>query len=362
MASNNIYFTFIGQPVIPRSGELVRKYERTNSTGKKVEALSLNFGVRDDSNSFYVDAYDYPVDEVLTYNTNGDKISVDWDDRLDDDVINSVASYRRYYANLTGERKTFITVYDLIQYIVDELPNYTGDVVVTGQYRISPNMKQPGSLRTNFTINSIRAAKEDEKRRFSMVADLYYNKSSVDKSSVKADGKVRLDCYVPMYVSKDEGTKFFPMPTVFNTAVYNMENERHKALYEHKMSYIDIKQSAIQHITWELRCINGAQEVPFSEDMLTKAQRAQVMLGERTLEDFRPSRGVVGERITEFRLFEPVLRGDFADGLVDSGWSANEFEDQIYHFVEAEDVDEVIEKVSAKKVETETVEDEDLFF
>jgi hypothetical protein len=117
---------------------------------------------------------------------------------------------------------------------------------------------------------------------------------------------------------------------------------------------------------WDVVLLRGSEEVEFTIDRLNKDQRRQVELGVRQLEDFKP-KAVTGDRLNEYRLVDPKLVDDFADGLVDTEVKLAEFEESIYVFKNAEEsLDEAVKKADKKteeKAEEEepVVEDEDLF-
>ena len=155
------------------------------------------------------------------------------------------------------------------------------------------------------------------------------------------------------------------MQLVFNASKYDLENPKHKALYDYKISYIDIKNKNMCHLAWEAVLIRGAETIDFTYDMLTPAQKMQVDLGVRELDDFKPKNGVVGDKINEYRVFEPILKDmgkddDFSNGIVELDMKMSEFEDEIYvpNAVEEklEDVEEKAEK-KAKKVDDDVPED-----
>ena len=83
--------------------------------------------------------------------------------------------------------------------------------------------------------------------------------------------------------------------------------------------------------------------------MLTEAQKEQIELGIKTLEDFRPRGTLFGDRIDEFRLLDPQLKGDFADGLLESEDTMEEFEDKIYQPPQDETVEEAKANSKNKK-------------
>lgn len=116
--------------------------------------------------------------------------------------------------------------------------------------------------------------------------------------------------------------------------------------------------------------LNGAEMVEFDESQLTKAQKEQIKLGIRKLEDFRPAGSIFGERVNEYRLFDPKLTGDFSDGLVDAEITSSEFDEEVYVMATDENLEDVINKpeseekeetVTEKDSEEPKVNDDDLF-
>ena len=115
--------------------------------------------------------------------------------------------------------------------------------------------------------------------------------------------------------------------------------------------------------------LNGAETVEFDESQLTKAQKEQIELGIRKLEDFRPSGSIFGERVNEYRLFEPKLTGDFADGLIDAEMTSSEFDEEVYIMATDEKLDDVMnkpeteekEEVAEENNKEPEVDDDDLF-
>ena len=352
------YFNFCGEFIASKNRPLMNDAKIETKRGT-MNARSMSFGVKDGNNVCYVDAFDFARDKILTYSQAGEKIEVSWDDRLDEDVIKSVASYRKYTVNL-GERKEFITAYDMIGYLAETLPTYEGDIVVTGQFNMQADKK--GTIRTKFNLGNVYAAQpEQDKRHFSMTADLYYNKESIDKTDLKESKKVYINGYLPIYVNAEEGTKFFPFSTVFNTSVYNLENEKHKALYEYRMKYIDTKSKNYQHMLWEMRVVNGAEEIPFDESMLTTAQKEQITLGIHDVDFFKPRKGILGNSVKEFRLFDPKLIGEYSDGMLDCDFTNKEFEEMIFVPTHDERLADVVAGAEAKPETKPGVDDEDLF-
>ena len=368
----NNRFNFVGNIVIPKETSkrplLSTKTIEYVKNGKKIsqELTSLNFGVREsDTNMAFIEVVDNPRTTIKAKDTDNNDIEIDWDDRKDKDVIASVANYRKYVFNLGddfGGRQEFITQFDMIEYLAENLPNYKGKVLATGDYS---KTYSKGKWYEKFRLQNLYAVEDDRKSRLGLTFDFYYNKDSIDKSDFKTEKKIYLSGFLKQYISKDEGNKFVPMQLVFNASKYDLENPKHKALYDYKISYIDIKNKNMCHLAWEAVLIRGAETIDFTYDMLTPAQKMQVDLGVRELDDFKPKNGVVGDKINEYRVFEPILKDmgkddDFSNGIVELDMKMSEFEDEIYvpNAVEEklEDVEEKAEK-KAKKVDDDVPED-----
>lgn len=360
-------FSFCGTPVIPKQKadtkrpfckEITKKDEKTKETKKM---LSMTFGIKEtDMNMAFVEAFDSQQKVIKTMDTDNEKLDVDWDDRFDEDIISKVASYRKYIVNLGddhGGRQEFITAYDMIEHLREYLPDYDGRVVVTGQFTRDWYAKKKMYF-SKFRVQNVFAAPEERKNRLLLTMDLFYNKASLDDSDFDESKKMTLDCYIEQYINKDEGRKYVPIQVVFSGAKYDLENEKHKKLFDYKMKYIKVKNKNMVHIPWEIVLLRGAEEAEFDESMLTDSQREQVELGIKTVEDFRPKGNVYGDRIDEFRLFEPKLEGDYADGVLECDDTADEFEEKIYVPAQDETMEEA-KKNSKSSSKTKKDEDED---
>lgn len=359
-------FSFCGTPVIPKQKadtkrpfckEISKKDEKTKETKKM---LSMTFGIKEtDMNMAFVEAFDSQQKVIKTMDVDNEKMDVDWDDRFDEDIIEKVANYRKYIVDLGDEhggRQEFITAYDMIEHLREHLPNYDGRVVVTGQFTRDWYAKKKIYF-SKFRIQNVFAAPEERKNRLLLTMDLFYNKSSLDDSDFDENKKMTLDCYIEQYINKDEGRKYVPIQVVFSGAKYDLENEKHKKLFDYKMKYIKVKNKNMVHIPWEIVLLRGAEEAEFDESMLTDSQREQVELGIKSVDDFRPKGNIYGDRIDEFRLFEPKLEGDYADGVLECDDTADEFEEKI--FVPAADETMEEAKKNSKSAKSKSKKDED---
>lgn len=357
MAKNNtIRFTFIGAPVIAKDG-ILDEIDSKRTDGKMYR---LHFGIKVDTSTEFVGLLDYPRDTLKTVDADFNPIEVTWADREDPDVLAKVARSRLYRTNVgceDGKIKSFLSGYDFIKYLADVLPGNDKDLTVTGTCKVRYDSK--GILRRNYDIQAVWYRRDTEKPQLAMSVPLTYWKDCVDKSDLKETGKININGYVLQFATKEEGDKYLPFSVVFDTTKYNMEIPKHKALYEYKMEFVDVKDKTPQTMLWDIRVVNGAQEVEFDESQLTKLQKMQIELGEATLDDFRPRGQIFGNRISELRLNKPLAQGDFADGMVDTGYKLSEFEDMIAVPTKDETVADM-EKSAAKTEDTKPPFEDDL--
>jgi hypothetical protein len=367
-------FSFAATPVMPKKDSkrpfyresIFKRYNPRKKKKEDITGCSINLGLKEsDNNMVFVEAFDSPQDIIMTMDSDNNKIEVAWEDRLDEEVVSKVANYRKYTIDLGedfGGRNTFITQYDLIQFMKEHFPAYKGNVLITGQIRKDTD----GKYGDKFNIQNVYAIDYERKLRFNVVMDLFYNKDSIDKSDYKEEQKIYVNGYVAQYINKEEGTKYLSQCVVFNASKYKADNDKHQKLLQYKLSYIDTKSKTFVHIPWEVVLIRGAEEVEFDESMLTNAQKEQIELGVKTLDDFKPRGNIYGDKVYEYRLYDPQLNGDFADGLVDTGLSEKEFMEDVFKAMEAEKAEDLDDEDDEVEADTdnepeEDVDEEDLF-
>ena len=333
-------FNFCGEIVIPKKNGPWVKRDTYNGTDK----ITLNFGIKVDTNIGYVTATDWKHDEIKTKNTDGDDMTVRWADRFDEDIIKEVASSKKYVVHI-GERKEFITIWDMVEYLETVLDGYDKPITATGRFVLRPGTgKSSDKVFREFQLQNVYAVGENYEPRLNMNMELYYDRDSMDKSTLEENGKIVMKCYTPQWVTSEGVTKMFAIPVVFNTAVFDLTKEKHKKFYDYKMRYLTTKSRNPVHMNWAIGVVNGAEEIPFSIDTLTDAQREQVELGLTKLEDYRQRGTIYGQRVNELRLIKPILKGEFADSATaePSIYTASEFEDEIYTPKSDETVDDMV--------------------
>lgn len=335
-----------------------------------LDMASINFGVKAGNSIGYVELFGMKSAMIYTMNTDNEKMEIPWDERTKSDRINSVASYRKHYITLDDELKEFITPYDAICFLEEHLKIVTGQVRVTGSMEKEPYISKDGEQRfiDRFVIQNIREVDDAEKPRLSIDMDLFYNKEMVDKNDFKSEKKIAVDGYVCQYlrgtkaiskIVEDVGQEvFMPQKAVLSVAKFDLKNELHKKVIASRVDELTTQSNKkLYHCRWRCSLVSGAEEVEFDESQLTPKQKRQIELGESTLDDFKPNGRINGPRIYELRLVKPLLKGDFADGVIEADVTLREFEESIIKFKKAEDFEAIVEEaVSGNDNEGESTE------
>lgn len=345
---------------------------RSGKTAKGGSYVSGGFGISANSSTAWVEGFSMTKDTIKTMDSDGNAIEVDWDDRFDDGVIDSVASYKRFVANIGDERKTFITFADLIKYL-DEVGVNGKTVTVTGT--TNANIYK-GAISNRFQVQNVYLADENAKPKLSVSDVLYFNKDSFDTTDWSSEHKLIINGWINAFIDKnslgaDKGAnKYIPLTVIFDCSKINWDDERHVKLVKFKLKQIgcDLVDGKIKvgikknvyKMSVTMSYINGAEAMDVTYDMLSDNQKMAVDLGVKTLEDFKEK--VFGNRVTAYKLVDFDLRGDYSDGCVNTDLTDDEFEENIFAPAEEENIDDVIKKSEKKsKIEEDDEEDSEDF-
>lgn len=356
----------MGQLIFPKEDSarpFVKKWK--GGSNEDLDMASVNFGIKAGNSVAYVELFGMRTDTIYTMGTDNKKLEVPWDERLDPDMVKSVADYKKITLNIAGERKDFISPYDAILYMEEYLKAFSGTVKVRGTMEKEPYISNAGEKRfqDRFIIESIWPAAED-KDKPSLVIDMdfYYNKKMVDKSDFKSDKRITVDGYVHQYLKKtksiskatdDAGQEvYLPQRAVLMATDSILKDETRKAGFMDKVEELTATgEKKLYHCRWGCVLISGGETIEFDESQLTKKQKRQIELGESTLDDFRPKGNIIGPRIYELRLVKPLLTGDFDNGTIEAEDTLKEFQEAIMQFKEPEDFEEIAEAATSDKEE-----------
>lgn len=308
-------------------------YVRSGKTKNGDDYHTLSFSVVPAKNNrAFVECFGMVQKKIKTRSTDNTETTIDWADRLDEKVVNSVARYRRYSIKLNGKYNEFITPYDFVQFALDHIDELKSKLfVVTGSVNINV---YNGKISFRYQVQNIREVAEDEdiESKLTVRFDTFYRKQDIDLDRWDKEKEITINAFSYQFIDKENGNKY--VPTTFYINLANETNDKKAALFL-KQFGIDGNKAKIKDnevVSLPVRCeyINGSEEVAFDETCLTDNQRELVELGLKTLDDFKPNGSIFGQRVTKFYCVDADLRGDYADGYKVEQITPGEFEAEIY--------------------------------
>lgn len=395
--------------------ETKNPYFKEWSKGKN-EFVKFNLSVIEARNNrAFCEAFGMKTDEIKTLDNDGNEIAVSWDDSTDKDVVKSVASYKKNVVSLfvsaenkkkieelnkkidltdddskkkeiaeeierldVPERKEFITTYQMIQYLAENADKLKDmRVTVTGQ--VKENVYN-GNISQRFEIQNIYAASKKAKNQLKIMVDLFWSVDGFDFADFRKEKKMYINGYVDSFIDKntlgtDKGRNYYvPMQVLFDVSRVDWDNEKMAKRADFLMAMIGVtrdgdklstklKKNKVYRCPLELAYVNGNDEIPFTEDMLTPAQKMAVEMGYKTIDECRPKGTAYSERIVAYKYNNIDLRDEAANGCYDSEITVKELEEDIFVPVQHETLSEVMEQVEEKVVEkdNENEDFEDIF-
>lgn len=330
-------FNFTGKAVFNGMDKKVPWY-RDGVTKNGAQYKSVNFAVVVQNNRGFVEAYGArPSDDVIrTIGTNKQKLDIKWEDRFDNDVIESVANFRKHTTSIDGERSTFITDYDFLETLADNKEKLDGArVTVTGD--VTKNVYN-GKVSNRFQVRNVYFANENTGDALRITAEIFYRADDIDLTDWKDEKKIYFNAYTLEFIDKknvyvqqqfvlDASKIDFEKPR--NVEVLNYNLKQLGLAYEDGKIKINLNKKKVYHMEVICSYVNGAEEIPFSEDTLTENQREAIKLGIKTIDDFRPAGTIYGNRVQMLKIFSYNLNR-FEEGVEESDITLDEFEENIY--------------------------------
>ena len=227
----------------------------------------------------------------------------------DEDKVN-IVKYKEDYKSLSVNRHEFISEYDFVKFVEDNLPQIrTLRLKVRGNYSVSLSK---GKTYTSYSPKIIEVAKAEEENKLECYLDFYFDRDclEVEEDALFANG------FISCRDSYAKADRFFKTQLVC----------RNSKFFEVFKGFLTTTENTYQHLTFVCNVYSGANQKEFTYDDLTDQQKAMVDCGMATIDEYKPKGGyVLGNNITELRLAKPLLMGDFASGVVDSGLNDEEF-------------------------------------
>ena len=290
-----------------------------------------------------------------------EKLTVEWEDRLNPDVVASVPGYKRFVvdtdtfakrreledAGLDEEleksqkkRKEFIHESDFIDYLIKVLNNEKSkDMIfrINGTAEYSYGSKNDMYYRS-FVPQKIFRVSDDTEQCCTGSMKLYFAEGAVDDTCVDKTGDYIINAFVDYYDQNAKMSAFAPISVKIN--------KDHKMANGFKKRFSKAEGDEIKELGVGVDFINGAKMVEITEDMLSDDQKESIADGMVTFEDIKAELGgtTFGDRVTEIRLIG-LMKG-YSAGVRDTMYSIENLQKKpIKDAPKSENVEEDVEKV-----------------
>jgi hypothetical protein len=269
-----------------------------------------------------------------------EKMTVEWENRLNPDVIASVPGYKHwvvdtdYYAHRKQleedgldeelekskkKRKEFIHESDFIDYLIKVLDNEKSKDMVfringTAEYSYGSNKDM---FYRNFIPQKIVRVPDDAEQGCAGSMKLYFTEGAVDDTLTDETGDYIINAYADYYDQLAKMNAFTPISVKIATD--------HKMANGFKKRFSKAEDEEVKELGVTVDFINGAQQVDITEDMLTDEQREAIEDGMITFEELKAELGgsAYGERVTEIRL-TGLMKGYGTSGVQDTMYSVDD--------------------------------------
>ena len=261
------------------------------------------------------------------------KLEVKWSDRFNEDIVNSVAGYKKFVIDTDTfahrksleeegldeelekskkKRKEFLHASDFIDYLRKILDNEKSKEMVfrvTGNMDFSYSEKQDTYYRT-FTPQKITRVPDETKQICEGSMKVYFSENAVDNTMIDETGDIIFNAYTQSYFSNIKGNAFVPMS-------FKISKDAPKAKGFVKL-FNKAEDDGVKELGVTVDFINGAKRVEISEDMLSDEQREMIDMGMVTMDEIRAELGgsVFGDRVSEIRL-SGLMKG-YSGGVQDT--------------------------------------------
>lgn len=314
----NSSFEFIGEVISPK----VTEYNNNKT-------LRLQMGIKtNESNFVFVDLLGTQKDKLLLMDRNNKKVSVLWNDRVQQSIIDNIADFKKIKVQLNSSDKIqeFISEYDAINYLkkINTGINYKVKGIV--------NFNRYFNVKANKYITSMKfvpslivvASNSDEKKSLAEF-EFLFNKDSLDDKSLNEDKKFYVSCYVSSYDNDLKQKVFLPITLTFNGEKLDFSNTAHMAQLNYKKSYFKLKNNKYYATRWSCNVVRGVESTDITEDDLTDEQKKQIRAGVTTFEEIKSEmrKGIIKDRISEIRLLKPTQK--FAEGIIETNFTDDSF-------------------------------------
>ena len=331
------------------------------------KGLTLNLQVvAAQNNRAYIEMPGFINNSLKLWDSDGNEFNIDWNDRFDEKNVTKVASFSKNVITLDGERHEFIAAYDFIKFVRDNIDKIKGKrFIATG--RLKKNVYQ-GKISDRYELQNLFEVKEDDERKnqLRVTSEIYFDKDSFDLVDWDKEKKIYINCYTQENIDKENKGVFVDKQLVFDCTKIDFDNEKHVNILKYKLNqigcdYVNGKikvnlKKGYYHIIVITNLQNGAEEIEFDENELTQNQKLAIELGFKTLDDFKPSGLIFGNKITIYKLIDFDLK-TFSDGCEEC--KDIDVEDNIYAVCQNETLDDFEKAINPPKDDDFKKADED---
>lgn len=265
-----------------------------------------------------------------------EKQTVEWANRLNPDVIETVPGYKRFVVDTDTfahrkeledagldedlekskkKRKEFIHESDFIDYLMKVLDNEKSKDMIfringTAEYSYGSNKD---TYYRNFLPQKIFRVSDDTEQCCTGSMKLYFAEGAVDDACVDETGDYVINAFVDYYDQAAKMNAFAPVAVKIN--------KEHKMANGFKKRFSKAEGEEIKELGVVVDFINGAKQVEITMDMLSDEQREAIEDGMVTFEELKAELGgsAYGDRVTEIRL-TGLMKG-YASGVQDTMYS-----------------------------------------
>lgn len=258
-------------------------------------------------------------------NGKDEKLEVKWTDRFDEDIVASVAGYKKFVIDTNTfayrreledkgldeelekskkKRKEFIHASDFVDYLKKVLDNEKSkDMVfhIKGSMGFSYSKKNDLYYRT-FTPQKITRVPDDTEQICEGSMKVYFSENAVDDTMADETGDIMFKAYTQSYFSNIKSNAFVPMSFTINKDAEMAEG--------FQMLFEDVEDGKVMELGIIVDLINGSQRVKITEDMLSDKQKKMIAMKMTTLEKISEELGgsVRGDKVAKIVL-KDLMRG-----------------------------------------------------
>ena len=268
-----------------------------------------------------------------------EKMIVEWANRLNPDVVESVPGYKRFVvdtdtfakrkeledagldeelAKSKKKRKEFIHESDFIDYLIKVMDNeLSKDMIfrINGTAEYSYGSSKDMYYRS-FVPQKIVRVPDDTPQNCAGSMKLYFAEGAVDETFTDRTGDYVIKSFVSYYDQNAKMNAFAPVEVKIN--------QNHKMANGFKKRFSRAEGEEVKELGVVVDFINGAQQVEITMDMLTDGQREAIEDGMLTFEELKAELGgkTNGDRVTEIRL-EGLMKG-YSSGVQDTMYNISD--------------------------------------